>query len=180
MLKEFSIISISTTGVSMFSRIVRTTDDTTLTVLRVVLGVVMFAHAAQKVLGWFGGRGFAATMQFFTIDLGIPGFFAFLAIVSEFFGSLALILGLMSRVASLAIIVIMIFAVALVTGVNGFFMNWFGKLSPGAEGYEYHLMAVAMGIAVMVRGGGAFSIDALLSRRLNAHVTRSRRQGVAV
>jgi putative oxidoreductase len=146
----------------MFKKLTATTNDPVLTILRLVLGIVFFFHGAQKMLGWFGGYGFSGTMNFFTHDMGIPAVFAFLAIVAEFFGSLGLILGFLARVAASGIIVNMVVAVAMVHRVNGIFMNWFGKQK--GEGYEYHLLAIAIGLAVVVRGAGAFSVDRMIGQ----------------
>src|SRR5882762_3431049 len=81
------------TEVLMFKKLLSTSDDSTLTFMRVMLGIVFFPHGAQKVLGWFGGYGFSGTMGFFTTQLHVPAPFAFLAIMAEFAGSIALILG---------------------------------------------------------------------------------------
>jgi putative oxidoreductase len=144
----------------MFKKLTATTDDPVLTMLRLVLGIVFFFHGAQKMLGWFGGYGFSGTMNFFTHDMGIPSVFAFLAIAAEFFGSLGLILGLLARVAASGIIVNMVVAVVMVHHVNGIFMNWFGNQK--GEGYEYHLLAIAIALAIVIRGAGAFSVDRLI------------------
>src|SRR5690348_18237365 len=137
-----------------------TSNDFTLTVLRLVMGVVFFAHGAQKMLGWFGGYGFHGTMGFFTQQMGIPAPFAFLAICAEFFGGLGLIVGLLSRVAAFGIMMNMLVAVATVHHVNGFFMNWTGQQK--GEGFEYHLLALALGLVILVKGAGAFSLDRLI------------------
>jgi putative oxidoreductase len=141
----------------MFHKLIATSNDLTLTLVRVVLGVVFFMHGAQKMLGWFGGYGFHGTMGFFTQQMGIPAPFAFLAICAEFFGGLGLILGLLSRIAALGIIANMLVAVAKVHIGNGFFMNWSGQQK--GEGFEYHLLAIALAIVVLVKGSGALSID---------------------
>ena len=141
------------------------TDDTVSTlVLRLMLGIVFFPHGAQKMLGWFGGNGYAATMGFFTGPMHIPAFLAFLAILAEFAGSLALILGLFTRVAALGIGVNMAVAIATVHYANGFFMNWSGTQK--GEGFEYHLLALAIAVALMLRGGGKWSLDALIAHKL--------------
>jgi putative oxidoreductase len=140
-----------------------TSNDLTLTLLRLVLGVVFFAHGAQKMLGWFGGYGFHGTMGFFTQQMGIPAPLAFLAICAEFFGGLGLILGLLSRIAAFGIICNMLVAVVTVHHVNGFFMNWTGQQK--GEGFEYHLLAIAIGLAIVVRGAGAWSIDRLIGAK---------------
>jgi putative oxidoreductase len=145
----------------MFRKLLSTSNDTTLTVMRLVLGTVMFAHGAQKMLGWFGGYGFHGTMGFFT-GMGVPAPLAFLAICAEFFGGIGLIVGLLSRVAALGIITNMLVAVATVHLHVGFFMNWAGTQK--GEGYEYHLLAIALGLLIAVKGGGALSVDRSLSR----------------
>ncbi len=152
--------ALHTGSMQMFRKLLTTTDDWTLALLRLVLGVVFFAHGAQKMLGWFGGYGFSATMGHFTHS-GIPAPFAFLAIAAEFFGGIGLILGLLSRVAAFGIIVNMVVAVLRVHMRFGLFMNWSGAQK--GEGFEYHLLAVALGIAILVKGGGAFSVDHMLS-----------------
>ena len=145
----------------MFWRLIRTTNDPTLTVLRLVVGIVFFAHGAQKALGWFGGAGFTATMASFQ-QSGIPAIFAFLAICAEFLGGLGLIFGFLGRVAAFGIMCNMIVAIAAVHLPHGFFMNWMGNQS--GEGFEYHLLALASCFVVLVKGSGAFSVDLLLSR----------------
>jgi putative oxidoreductase len=146
----------------MLSRILKTdSNDRVATLLRVTLGLVMFPHGAQKALGWFGGYGFSGTMGFFTQQMGIPAFFAFLAILAEFAGSLGLITGLLTRVGALGIASVMAVAVLTSHLSNGFFMNWYGNQK--GEGFEYHLLALGIALAVMIRGGGAYSADAKLS-----------------
>jgi putative oxidoreductase len=126
-------------------------------VLRLVLGVVFFPHGMQKLLGWYGGYGFSGTMDMFTTNLGIPAVFAFLAIMAEGLGSLGLITGLLTRVAAFGIAVNMVVAVFMLHLQHGFFMNWFGNQK--GEGYEYHLLVIAISIALMIRGGGKWSVD---------------------
>jgi putative oxidoreductase len=138
-------------------KLVSTPNDFTLTIVRLVLGVTFFAHGAQKMLGWFGGYGFRGTMGFFTHQMGIPAPLAFLSICAEFFGGLGLLVGLLSRVAALGIIVNMLVAIATVHHANGFFMNWSGQQK--GEGFEYHLLAIALAIVVLIKGAGADSID---------------------
>ena len=141
----------------MFQKIVNTSDDYKLTLLRLVFGIVFFAHGAQKMLGWFGGFGFKGTMGYFTQVAHIPAPLAFLAIAAEFFGGLGLILGLLTRVAAFGITVNMLVAIFTVHLANGFFMNWLGQQK--GEGYEYHLLVLAITVALMIRGAGAFSLD---------------------
>jgi len=141
----------------MFHKLFATSNDFALTVVRLILGVTFFMHGAQKMLGWFGGYGFHATMGTFTHYLGIPAPLAFLAICAEFFGGLGLLVGLLSRIAALGIMVNMLVAIATVHHVNGFFMNWTGQQK--GEGFEYHLLAIALAIVVLIKGSGAVSID---------------------
>jgi putative oxidoreductase len=142
-------------------RLLATNDDVTLTILRLVLGVVFFAHGAQKMLGWFGGYGFHGTMGFFE-HVGFPAPVAFLIICTEFFGGLGLIVGLLTRIPALGIGVEMIGAVLMVHLPNGFFMNWYGNQK--GEGFEYHLLVIAIAAVLLIRGGGAFSADRALSK----------------
>ena len=150
---------------SLRQRLVGTGDDPTSTLLRLALGIVMFPHGAQKVLGWFGGYGFNGTMTFFTQQAHIPALFAFLAITAEFAGSLGLISGLLTRVAAFGILCNMLVAVATVHASVGFLMNWYGQYPSGKEGFEYHILAGAIAIALMVRGGGKWSVDRALTRK---------------
>ena len=142
----------------MAKKLMTTSNDVALTTLRLVLGIVFFAHGAQKMLGWFGGFGFHGTMGFFE-HMGMPAPVAFLIICTEFFGGLGLIVGLLTRIAALGIGIGAIFMVHL---PNGFFMNWMGTQK--GEGFEYHLLAIAIAAALLLRGAGAFSVDRALSK----------------
>jgi putative oxidoreductase len=144
-------------------KLLATVDDNTLTLMRLILGVVFFLHGSQKLLGWFGGFGFSGTMNFFTSMLHIPAPFAVLAICAEFFGGIGLILGLLARVAAFGIAVNMVVAVLMVHFGNGPFMNWYGNQK--GEGYEYHLLALALAIPIIIRGAGAFSVDGALATK---------------
>src|SRR3984957_17800319 len=148
-------------GTSMFRNLVATHNDAAIAILRLVLGVVFFAQCAQKLLGWFGGYGFTGTMGFFTGMMHIPAPFAFLAIAAEFFGGLGLIFGLLTRIAAFGIFCNMLVAVAMVHHQFGFFMNWAGTQK--GEGFEFHFLALAITVFVMIRGAGAASVDRMLS-----------------
>lgn len=130
---------------------------------RLALGLVMFPHGAQKVLGWFGGYGFKGTMGFFTGTLHIPAIFAVLAIVAEFAGSLGLITGFLSRLSAFGIAATMAVAIFMGHADNGFFMNWNGNQK--GEGFEYHLLAIGLALVVLVQGAGKASIDGWLARK---------------
>jgi putative oxidoreductase len=153
----------------MFRNLVRTDNDHSLTIVRIVLGVLFFAHGAQKALGWFGGQGYSAAIGSFTTHMGIPYVFAVLAIMAEFLGGIGLILGLLTRVAAFGITVNMAVAIAMVHGANGLFMNWTGNQH--GEGFEYHLLVLAIATLLMVRGAGAWSLDHAIFTRLSGGTT---------
>lgn len=160
----------------MLQRLFVTDSSIVSLILRVSLGVVMFPHGAQKAFGWFGGMGLAGTMSVFTEKVGIPAPLAFLAIVIETLGALALILGLLTRPSALGMLAVMIGALITIPP-HGFFMNWTGQ-NPG-EGFEYHLLIIGTSLALMVGGGGRASIDGWLANRLGAKQTRPQEAGVA-
>lgn len=163
----------------MFRRLTATANDYSLTIARLILGVVFVAHGAQKMLGWYGGPGFSATMGAFTQQMGIPAPLAFLAIAAEFFGGLGLLVGLLGRVAAFGIVTTMVVAVLMVHRQIGFFMNWAG--TQRGEGFEFHLLAIALGLVILIRGSGALSLDRLLGAPRNKPVASvdqySRRAG---
>jgi putative oxidoreductase len=144
----------------MRSPLLLTTSDTAPLIARVAAGVVMFPHGAQKVLGWFGGPGFAGIMRLLE-GLHIPAAIAVLDPIAEFFGAIFLIIGLLSRVAAFGILCVMLVAVGLVHYQNGFFMNWTGQQH--GEGFEFHLLMIALCLIVVVKGGGAWSVDRALT-----------------
>ena len=133
-------------------------------ILRVVLGIVMLPHGAQKLLGWFGGFGFEGTMGFFTQQMHIPAAVAFLVIMGGSFGSLGLIVGLLTRFSAFGMLCIMLGAIYMVHWPNGFFMNWFGKQA--GEGFEYHLLVIGMSLALLIAGGGKCSVDGAIAKKL--------------
>ena len=146
----------------MWQKLIGTSNSIPLAIVRLMLGLVMFPHGAQKMLGWFGGHGFSGTMGFFTHQ-GIPAPLAFLAIAAEIFGGLGLIVGFLSRIAAFGVLCNMAVAVLTVHFHNGFFMNWAGTNK--GEGFEYHLLSIAMALAVMIGGAGAPSVDRALRVR---------------
>jgi putative oxidoreductase len=148
----------------MVKKLFQTDDDVSRLVLRVMLAVVFFPHGTQKVFGWFGGPGFAGQLDAFQQYLGIPAFLGVLAILAEFLGPLGLIAGLLTRVAALGIMTNMVVAVFMIHMKIGFFMNWFGKQA--GEGFEYHLLAIAIALALVIKGGGKWSADGVIAKRL--------------
>jgi putative oxidoreductase len=149
----------------MLTWMVGTEGDWVITILRIVLGVVFFAHGAQMALGWFGGLGLQSTVRVFREDLRIPAPLAVLAVAAEFLGGLGLIVGLLSRVAALGIAVVMSVALVAVHRKFGFFMNWYGEKR--GHGIEYHVLVLALALAVMIKGGGAFSLDQVLYQHVS-------------
>lgn len=147
----------------MLAPLVRTPNEVALLIVRVALGIVMLPHGLQKLFGWFGGKGVAGTIHFFQEALHIPPFWTVCAIGAETVGAAALIVGLFGRIAAAGVLVVMGVAVYLIHGRQGFFMNWYAQ--PRGEGFEFHILAVAMALAVIVRGSGALSVDRALTKR---------------
>lgn len=149
-----------------------TPDDRVGLAQRGLLAGIMFPHGAQHALGWFGGCGFEGTYGWMTGTLGIPGPLAALAIVTELVAPLFLVVGLGGRAAAAGLGAIL--AVAATTHLsNGFFMNWLGAKS--GEGFEYHLLGIALAIGIVVRGSGALSLDRALVSAGRAERTSARR-----
>ena len=147
----------------MLKKLMQTDNDIAGLVLRIFLAAVFFPHGAQKVLGWFGGYGFAGTYGAFTDKMGIPGFLVLLVFAAEFLGPLGLMIGLFTRAAAAGIMSVMLVAIPMLHWQHGFFMNWFGNQK--GEGFEFHLLVVAMAVALIIRGGGALSVDRTLSEK---------------
>jgi len=156
----------------MFRRLYATDDDTATAILRLVLGIVFFAHGAQKMLGWFGGFGFTPTMKAFTSMMHVRAPLALIAIAAEFFGGIGLILGFLTRIAAFGIGVNMLVAIMIEHRASGFFMNWTGTQK--GEGYEFHLLVLAIVALLMIRGAGAFSIDRVMSLSVLSSAAESR------
>src|SRR5689334_19344619 len=144
---------------SLFTSLVATGDSLAATALRVALGLMILPHGLQKTVGAFGGYGFKGTMGYLTGTIGAPWIFAFLAILAESVGGAMLIAGVGTRVAALGIAATMAVA-ALQHRSNGFFMNWTGAQK--GEGIEFHLLAIAIAVALMILGGGRFSLDSAI------------------
>lgn len=148
----------------MSSHLLRTADAPGPALARLTLALVFFPHGAQHVLGWLGGYGFHGTLQWMTGTLGFPAPLAVLALVTELVAPIALLVGLGGRVAALGLVGLMLGALTTHWS-NGFFMNWFGGLPAGQEGYEYHILAMALAGTVVLQGSGAWSVDRILGRR---------------
>lgn len=162
----------------MWRRLLRTTDQPGPTLARLTLALVFFPHGAQHVLGWFGGYGFHGTLQWMTGTLGFPAPLAALALVTELAAPFALLAGLAGRVAALGIVGLMLGALSTHVA-NGFFMNWFGNLPAGQEGFEYHLLAIALAGSVALQGSGAWSADRWLAVKQAPALESARRAALA-
>ncbi len=159
----------------MLKKMFKTDGKVAPLILRVSLAAVMFPHGAQKALGWFGGYGFSGTMKFFTEGAHIPAPLAFLAILAEFGGSLALFFGLLTRLSAFGIGTTLAVAAGMMHVKNGFFMNWSGAIPP-VEGFEYHILVVGIALALMVQGGGKLAVDSWIYRKLKGE-NRPRKNG---
>ena len=127
----------------------RSAVDVALLVARVIVGAVFMAHGAQKLFGAFGGPGLSAFV-------GMMGPLGYLVSIGEFFGGLGLVVGFLSRFSAASIIVIMLGAIGMVHSKVGFFMNWMGK--QGGEGFEYHLLAIAILLVILIAGPGRYAL----------------------
>jgi putative oxidoreductase len=136
-------------------------------VARLALGITLFPHGAQKLLGWFGGYGYKGTMGFLTAQMHLPWIIALLVILIEFFGSLLLIFGLFTRISALAIFASFLGVLFTVHIKNGFFMNW-GMQANKGEGFEYFILLFGLAIIALISGGGKASVDAaILKNKIN-------------
>src|ERR1700691_4147808 len=142
----------------MLLKILATDSDWVPTLARIILGIIFFAHGSQKVFGWFGGPGLRQTLRTLSEHVGLPAIMALAAVGAEFVGGAALILGFLARLDALGIAVNMLAAIFMVHGKYGLFMNWFGDRK--GHGIEYHLLAIALAIMIIVKGAGAFSLMA--------------------
>ena len=147
----------------MLKALVRTDNNKASIFLRLALGIVMFPHGAQKVLGLFGGPGYEKTIEMFTTKMHFPVYAVILLMITEFLGSLCLIAGFFTRVFALALGAAMAICAYMGHLQNGFFMNWMGTQK--GEGFEFHILVVGIALALAVKGGGAFSIDRIIAKK---------------
>jgi putative oxidoreductase len=144
----------------MFKEFLRTDNSPTQLVIRLALGVVMFPHGAQKVLGWFGGTGITKTLQAFA-GMGFPDWSVVALMGVESLGAVLLVFGFLTRLWAIGIGASITICMFLSHVQHGFFMNWFGQQQ--GEGFEYHLLVIGICIALLIKGGGALSVDRKLS-----------------
>lgn len=147
----------------MKEKIFKTSDSYGPLAIRVMLGLVIFPHGAQKLLGWFGGFGFSGTMDFMTGAMGLPWIVAFLVIILESIGAIALILGFATRLVAVAYLGLSLGIIFTVHLQHGFFMNWFGNQA--GEGYEYFLLWIGMAASLIITGGGKYSVDKMITSK---------------
>lgn len=141
----------------MFDFLFSTSGDIIPLILRVTAFVVIFPHGAQKLLGWFGGYGFKGTYGFFTGQMKFPGILAVLIILGESIGPVLILVGFLTKFAALSIGIIMLGAAVLAHRQNGFFINWNGNQK--GEGFEFHILAIGLFLALVVGGAGEYSVD---------------------
>jgi putative oxidoreductase len=147
---------------TFIQRITATQPSVAPLILRIAFALVLWAHGAQLLLGWFGGYGYTGSMNYFTTQAGLPSFIAFLVIFIQFFGSLLILLGLFTRVVAFAAIILFLGMIITVHQHYGFFMNWYGNAK--GEGYEYHLFGIGILLALLLAGGGKASVDAVIAK----------------
>jgi putative oxidoreductase len=150
----------------MYRDIFSTRNDWTGLILRLTLGLVLFPHGAQKLFGWFDG-----TMQFFTETVGISWFVGLLVILIESIGAVLLVLGAGSRIMAVAIFGVMTGVLFTSHVQHGFFMNWNGTAA--GEGIEFDLLCLGLAVAIAVNGGGRFSVDNWIYKRLSSSFSLS-------
>lgn len=148
---------------NLVKAILTTNPNIGFSIARLALGLVIFPHGAQKLLGLYGGYGYSATMETFTTQMGLPSIVAFSVIMIEFFGSISLILGLFSRFWALSLTGMFMGIIFITQLEHGFFMNWFGNQA--GEGYEYSLLIIGLALTILVNGSGKWSIDNLISKK---------------
>lgn len=148
---------------NLSKKIITTHPNLGFSITRLTLGLVIFPHGAQKLLGLFGGYGYAGTMESLTAQMGLPSIVAFSVIMVEFFGSISLVIGLFSRFWALSLTVMFTGIIITTQLEHGFFMNWYGNQS--GEGYEYSLLIIGLALSVLINGSGKWSIDSLISKK---------------
>ena len=133
---------------------------------RVALGITIFPHGAQKLLGWFGGYGYTGSIGFLTTQAHLPWILAFLVIIIESIGALALVFGFATRIAAFGLLANFVGILFTTHLNNGFFMNWYAQAGKG-EGIEYFILVFGLAIVSLIAGGGKASIDAALTGKTN-------------
>ena len=148
---------------NLFKKLITTHPNWGFSIARLTLGLVIFPHGAQKLLGLFGGYGYQGTMESLTTQMGLPSIVAFSVIMIEFFGSISLVLGIFSRFWALSLVGMFTGIIITTQLEHGFFMNWYGNQA--GEGYEYSLLVIGLALTILVNGSGKWSIDSLISKK---------------
>ncbi len=148
---------------NLFKNLITTHPNLGFSIARLTLGLVIFPHGAQKLLGLFGGYGYQGTMESLTTQMGLPSIVAFSVIMIEFFGSISLVLGIFSRFWALSLAGMFTGIIITTQLEHGFFMNWYGNQA--GEGYEYSLLVIGLALTILVNGSGKWSIDSLISKK---------------
>jgi len=148
----------------MIKKIITTNDDATLSIVRILLGFVMLAHGLQKTFGWFGGFGWVNSMNYFTGTVGVPSILAALIILIESVGAILLIAGVGARINAFLMIIVILGAFFVDHLSNGFYMNWFGNHK--GEGFEFDILFWAIGILIVIKGAGRWSVDRWLQGKI--------------
>ena len=148
---------------NLIKQLLTTKPNIGFSIARSTLGLVIFPHGAQKLLGLFGGYGYSATMELLTTQMDLPSIVAFSVIMIEFFGSISLVLGLFSRFWAVSLAGMFTGIIITTQLEHGFFMNWFGNQA--GEGYEYSLLIIGLALIVIVNGSGKWSIDSLILKK---------------
>jgi len=126
--------------------------------IRIPLGVIFIAHGGQNLFGWWGGAGFAASLQSYQAHLGVPVSLAALALLTQFFGGILVLIGLLTRWAALALAILMGYAIFAVHLGNGFFLNW-GLTSGQGHGMEFSLALLGMSLMLVCSGPGILAVE---------------------
>ena len=147
----------------LIQTLLSTQSNNGFSISRLTLGLVLFPHGAQKMLGLFGGYGFTGTMEFLSQQMGLPPIVAFAVITIEFFGSISLILGFLSRFWAMAFIGLFIGIIFTSQLQNGFFMNWFGNQE--GEGYEYSILIIGLALSALINGSGRYAFDNIILKK---------------
>jgi len=147
----------------LFKKLIKTHSNLGFSIARLTLGLVIFPHGAQKLLGLFGGYGYSGTMESLTAQMGLPSIIAFSVIMIEFFGSISLVLGLFSRFWAISLAGMFTGIIITTQLEHGFFMNWYGNQV--GEGYEYSLLVIGLALSIVFNGSGKWSIDSLISKK---------------
>ena len=147
---------------NLVTQLLKTNPIIGFSIARWTLGLVIFPHGAQKLLGLFGGYGYSATMESLTTQMGLPSIVAFSVIMIEFFGAISLVLGFFSRFWAISIAGMFVGIIITTQLEHGFFMNWYGNQA--GEGYEFSLLVIGLALSIVVNGSGKWSVDSLISK----------------